>query len=1286
MDESSLQVIFDVGTKLSKHNRSTKDYIVKSLRQVIDAFACLEQSYTPDATGKSEPAKILESSTKPLRKSIINGLLRNRDKDVRLLLAICVGELFRVMAPEPPFEDKYLRDVFKLLLSPFYELADTTSPLFTHRVKILETVARCKCCVIMLDIGCNDLVLEMFNTFFSILRDYHEDGVVKNIVSIMTHILSEDPSLPLVDVVLHNLVKEEKGEPTAASRIALSIIETCAETLEPFICGFLTSCLSERDVVGSELKEFYHEIIFRIFQRVPQMLLAVIPNLTLELLTDQVDVRIKAVKIIGRLLALPEHHVAKKYRGLFMEFLKRFCDKSAEVRIHAIQCAKDCYMANPASSESLEVLAAVEERLLDLDDRVRTQAIVVICDIVRSNIKFVPVRLIYQAIERLRDKRISVRKKALQKLLEVYRDYCDKCSKGQLNLNDDFEQIPCKVLMLCYDKDCKEYRSQCMEFVLVEDLFPPHLSIEERTIHWIHLFSLFNIHHEKALRYVFLQKQRLQNELQSYLALRKKDKENRSEEIEKKIVTAFINMAACFPDPTKAEESFHKLNQIKDNNVFNLLELLMDKLTIVEAQATRDKFLRMIGSKHPHFEFLKSLSLKCSHNLFSTEHVRYALDCILSNRLGNKHLEASASKLLLAIINTFPSLIRGSEGQLLRLLEERNSIDSRLIKVLSKAGPHLSIELRDVYPFLERLCLEGTRAQSKSAVSAISTLAGTSGHFWFSKLCKELVDSLHRGINLPTVLQSLGCVAKYSVSTFDDQDVGITPYIYEKILQVDLSDDLNILDGDAACSNSCDLKIYGLKTLVKSFLPHQGTPRRNIDEFLNILSRMLKMCETSVEIIPTEDYKAQIRLAAAKSVICLARKWDLQIGPEIFRLTILMAKDSSSVVRRLFIDKAHKLLKEQAIPTRYACAFAFCISDSVKDLQDDSLKYMAEFIEQYSKIAQIHQTSVVQDGSMTLFPAYIVVFLIYILAHDSGFPHLDCQDEKVYAQFCSPLLFVLQMFINADVNAARDTVLYLHSIFRAIRRVEDAVNIDISPKLHILADIGLSFVTSLNNYGVSLSCAPKQILLPLSLYRVNSRQLSQHSYDECFVGRVLKAFQSQIILPANTTRGDQKWLESNMQTNINPCSSMSMRACKQVEIITSKAMKKSKIVNQENIVGRRRKRAVSPTTSTSIELHERSQVFQRNFPTNRDKNKLSSELETTEASPVETHASIQSVDMNVTSQDNVLADSSFDDESSMHVNDQLTNTCSMKVTNISGNVELLSSETDSLDTIQDGVS
>lgn len=54
---------------------------------------------------------------------------------------------------------------------------------------------------------------------------------------------------------------------------------------------------------------------------------------------------------------------------------------------------------------------------------------------------------------------ISVRKKALEKLLEVYRDYCIMCSEGLMTASDHFERIPCKVLMLSYDKDCKDFRS-----------------------------------------------------------------------------------------------------------------------------------------------------------------------------------------------------------------------------------------------------------------------------------------------------------------------------------------------------------------------------------------------------------------------------------------------------------------------------------------------------------------------------------------------------------------------------------------------------------------------------------------------------------------------------------------------------------------------------------------------------------------------------------------------------------------------------------------------------------
>jgi sister-chromatid-cohesion protein PDS5 len=73
--------------------------------------------------------------------------------------------------------------------------------------------------------------------------------------------------------------------------------------------------------------------------------------------TDQVDVRIKAVNLIGKLLALPEHHAVQKYQSLFVEFKNRFSDKSAEVRLSVLQCAKACYIANPSGNVSREILS-----------------------------------------------------------------------------------------------------------------------------------------------------------------------------------------------------------------------------------------------------------------------------------------------------------------------------------------------------------------------------------------------------------------------------------------------------------------------------------------------------------------------------------------------------------------------------------------------------------------------------------------------------------------------------------------------------------------------------------------------------------------------------------------------------------------------------------------------------------------------------------------------------------------------------------------------------------------
>ncbi|XP_022768187.1 sister chromatid cohesion protein PDS5 homolog A-like isoform X3 [Durio zibethinus] len=1184
MDEPTLQLISGIGTKLGQLARPNKDVLVKSLRQVVSALSQIEQPLVVEVATKAQVLGKIETATKSLRKSIVkHGLSNHTDKDVRLLVAICVSEFFRILAPQPPFADKYLRDLFKLILSMFMELADTTSALFSRRVKILETVARCKCCVIMLDIDCNDLILEMFNIFFSVVRDHHQQSLINDILSIMTHILNEEVSHELMDLILRNLIQESKDANSAASQLAASVIQSCAEKLQPFVCGFLTSCSLDRDSVGSELKEFYHEIVLKIFQCAPEMLNAIIPNLTQELMTDQVDVRIKAVNLIGKLLLLPEYRVAQRYRTLFVEFLKRFSDKSSEVRVTSLQCAKACCLANPSGIESLELLTAIKDRLLDFDDKVRMQAVVVACDISRSNLKYTSPELISEVLERLRDKKISVRKKALQKVMEVYRDYCKKCAEGHITICDHFEQIPCKLLMLCYDKDCKEFRSQNIELVIAEDLFPVFLPVEERTRHWIRLFSLFSPLHVKALNAILSQKRRLQTEMRNYFALRRKEKENSSEDVQKRLKSSFVKMSASFPDPSKAEECFDKLSQIKDNKIFASLGLLLDEVTLKNALAIRDKFLKVIGNKHPHFEFLRLLCSKFLFNIFDSEHVCCILNLISSGGLESNHLEAFSVELLLVIISNFPSLMRGTELQFCLLFEEKYLIHDKIIQVLAKAGPHISVKFSELCPILKKICLEGTRTQSKYAVSAIASLVDVSKPCVFSELCEELVDSLHSGRNIATVLQSLGCIAQYSVSTFENHDREITQHVYKKIFQP--LDNLSVIEDTSGCT-TCKLKIYGLKMLVKSFLPHRGYQvNRQINSLLGILLKMLQKGNVFDDIISCASDKDYIRLAAAKSVLQLSRRWDLHISPDIFRFTILMAKDSSSSVRRSFLDKTHKLLKERVIPIRYACAFTLATSDCPEDLQH-SFKYMVEFIKEYSREARIRQTSMVQRGSIVDYPAYLVVFLIHLLVHDEGFPPEGCQDEAIYAQFCSPLLLFLHASINpnlvdGDMDLVNDATFYLNYIFRAIKRAKDAVDAQRTPRLHFLADVGVSGVNSLHQKGISSLRRPGTILLPSSLYKITPMENEEANLKfltQSFVERVVHIFKSQVSLSVGSfhKRGrkchedDTFNMESPKQEDFSTCGALEMR---------------KKSTRQDISMGNKRRRAVSPNASGSVGSH-----------------------------------------------------------------------------------------------------
>ena len=118
-------------------------------------------------------------------------LLRHQDGEVSLRVAICKSEITRITTPNAPYRGDVLKDIFQLIIIIFRELDDIASPLFGERVTILETMAKIESCVLMLDIGCADLILEMFHIFLFVVSGDHPENVLTSMQVIMNCTLDE---------------------------------------------------------------------------------------------------------------------------------------------------------------------------------------------------------------------------------------------------------------------------------------------------------------------------------------------------------------------------------------------------------------------------------------------------------------------------------------------------------------------------------------------------------------------------------------------------------------------------------------------------------------------------------------------------------------------------------------------------------------------------------------------------------------------------------------------------------------------------------------------------------------------------------------------------------------------------------------------------------------------------------------------------------------------------------------------------------------------------------------
>ncbi|KAM1124110.1 sister chromatid cohesion protein PDS5 homolog A [Malus sylvestris] len=1081
------QQLKEVGSKLETHH-SSKDALVKLLKQAASCLSDLDQS---------PPASMLESM-QPLLNAIVKPeLLKHQDRDVKLLVATCICEITRITAPEAPYSDEVLKDIFHLIVGTFSGLKDTSGPSFGRRVLILETLAKYRSCVVMLDLECDDLVNEMFSTFFAVARDDHQETVFSSMQTIMIVLLEESEELrdDLLFIVLSILGRNRSDITVAARRLAMNVIEQCAGKLESGIKQFLISSMSG-DNKSENHQIDYHEVIYDVYRCAPQILSGIVPYLTGELLTDQLETRLKAVSLVGDLFSLPGSTISKTFQPIFSEFLKRLTDRVVEVRMLVLQHVKSCMLSNPFRAEAPKIISALCDRLLDFEEKVRKQVVAVVYDVACHALNSIPLETIKLVAERLRDKSLLVKTYTMERLAEIFRVYCAKCSDDPL-LSSDFDWIPGKILRCFYDKD---FRSDTIENVLCESLFPPNFSLKDKVKHWVRVFSGFDKVEVKALEKILEQKQRLQQEMQKYLALKQMHQDGDAPEVQKKILYCFRVMSRLFADPVKAEEGFQFLDQLKDVNIWKILTNLIDPNTGSQQACTlRDDLLRILGEKHQLYEFLSTLSVKCSYLLFNKEHVKEILLEILVHKSTADMKYVQSCMNILAILARFsPLLLSGTGEELANLLnDDDETIKEGVLNILARAGgiirEHLAVSSSSIDLVLERLCLEGSRRQAKYAVHALAAITKDDGLKSLSVLYKRLVDMLEEKTHLPTVLQSLGCIAQTAMPVFETREKEIEEFIVEKILKCNnkSGDNKNASWDDK--SELCLLKIYGIKTLVKSYLPVKDAHvRSGIDGLLEILRNTLSCGEISKDIETSSVDKANLRLASAKAVLRLSKHWNHKIPVDIFYLTLKTSEISFPQAKKIFLDKVHQYIKDRLLDGKYACAFFFNTSGSKSAEFQEEKQNLADIIQMYHQTKTRHLSVQQSDAnSLTAYPEYILPYLVHALAHHSC-PNIDeCKDVKAFEPIYRQLHLFLSMLVHRDddvksessSNVEKEDISAIISIFQSIKCSEDIYDATKSKNSHGICDLGLSVTKLLFPKENDLQGLPASIPLPSMLYK-----------------------------------------------------------------------------------------------------------------------------------------------------------------------------------------------------------
>ncbi|CDF89956.1 probable Sister chromatid cohesion protein PDS5 [Zygosaccharomyces bailii ISA1307] len=571
---------------------STSENII-STDELLERLLALHEELSTLPQGCVDLKKL-----EPYRTDLVDRkLLKHKDKGVRAFVACCLSDILRLYAPDAPYTDVKLTDIFKLFLAQFEQLGDPDNGYYIQQKYLITRLLEYRSIVLLTDLPSAHKLLErLFQIFYDDSKNF-QPRMFKVIGGILGEVISEFESLPM-DVLRLIFNKFLTYNPDELPK-GLGVVSNCGYEISLILCETYSTRMSRHltkyyseilyNITSEEEQSFgarnellktigkLHKLICRLWSCVPDLVSSVIGFVYHELLSDNELLRKASTELVSHLLTVDSDlNFATTHQDIYNTWLSKIADISAEVRQKWVEGLPP--IINARDDISLELSKGLAKTLIDSDPRVRKSSVLVMKQLPVSILwKRVTDKTVYSCLLQLtREKNREVRELSIATVSKFYSESLNHNDRTTSNkdLWAIVKSIPSVLFNLYYINDL--HINEQVDGTIFEYLLPLEVDDTIRVKRLLTVISHFN---DKAFASFFAFNKR---QLQMAIALSKyiefcevlhlNEKKDAEKEVFYKLKKTADWLACGMADQIKAVAALDVLKDLNDKRVYCLIK------------------------------------------------------------------------------------------------------------------------------------------------------------------------------------------------------------------------------------------------------------------------------------------------------------------------------------------------------------------------------------------------------------------------------------------------------------------------------------------------------------------------------------------------------------------------------------------------------------------------------------------------------------------------------------------------------------------------------------------